>query len=146
MLYSRLQMAGEWGMDLVLPCRYSPGPLANDPANFYQHRWWSVLDGTFISIVTNENFLSNNSDFSLTIFNLSPVLAMYDYQCGITFNNKAAAQPYLLRSSTTTPYSGSIDVIISEKNSGYIYNNYSFTITIFHSLQCSYISHRSVSH
>ena len=133
-------------MDLVLPCRYSPGPLANDPNNFYQQTWWSVLDGTFFPISTDQNFLSNNSDFSLTLHNLSPVLAMYDYQCEISFNNNAPSQPYMLRSSSTfSSTDGNIDVIISQINSECM-KNFSFKVnkSIFFSLHFPYLSHRSV--
>ena len=133
-------------MDLVLPCRYSPGPLANDPNNFYQQTWWSILDGTFFPISTNQNFLSNNSDFSLTLYNLNPVLASYDYQCGISFNNNPPSQPYKLRSSTPISTDGKIDVIISQKDSGYI-ESFSFTMNkyTFSSLHCIYLFHRSAS-
>ena len=101
-------------MDLVLPCRYAPGPLAND--NFYQPIWTLLLNGQSapISSNNNNNFQANNSDFTLTIFKLNPILAMYNYTCGIEFLNDAS-QPYNLR-STTGSADDAIEVTISGIN------------------------------
>ena len=86
-IFIETEVTGVWGMDLVLPCRYAPGPLANDPNNFYQHAWTSILNGQFLPISSNNNnnFQDNNNNFDLTIVKLNPILAMYDYQCGIDF-------------------------------------------------------------
>ena len=109
------QQTGEWGMKIVLPCRYDPGPLANDPANFYSHTWWAILDGSSNSIDSNDNFQDSDSDYSLTLVKLNPILARYDYLCGIVFsNNDTSIQPYDLRSSSSSDVQNAIDVIISK--------------------------------
>ena len=100
-------------MDLVLPCRFAPGPLANDPANFYHHTWSSVLNGTINPVSSNANIQDNNSDFSLTLVKLNPILAEYDYLCDIDFSPPTLSQPYILRSSSGGK-EDAIDVIIKE--------------------------------
>ena len=110
-VFNKTELIGEWGKDLVLPCRYAPGPLAHDSANFYQHTWTSVLDGQFSPISSNNNFQDSNSDFTLTIVKLNPILALYDYQCGIEFANNAPLQPYMLKNSSDVE---AIDVMINE--------------------------------
>ena len=106
-VFSETEVIGVWGMDLVLPCRYAPGPLANDSNNFYQHTWSSCLDEMSNSI----NLQESNSDFTLTLVKLNPILAMYDYQCGIEFK-PVPSQPYNLRDSPADV--GVIDVMINE--------------------------------
>ena len=106
-------LKGEWGVDLVLPCRYAPGPLASDPANFYHHTWSSILNGTFNSVSSNANIQDNNSDFSLTLVKLNPILAMYVYLCGIEFSPPTLSQPYNLRESSHSQ-EDAIDVTIKE--------------------------------
>ena len=106
---------GVWGMDLVLPCRYAPGPLANDPGNFYRHTWSrkSVLEQSVNFVPSNNCFKDNNSDFSLTLLKLNPVLALYSYECDIDFLvNNVQIQPYLLRDSFRFDFW--IDVMIDE--------------------------------
>ena len=112
MVFNETEVTGEWGKDLVLPCRYAPGPLANDPDNFYYPTWRSFLDGNLISIFSN-NFQDSNIDFTRTVVKLNPILAMYDYQCSIDFN-MVPSQPYNLRDSPSDV--GVIDVIIFEIN------------------------------
>ena len=110
---SGTERTGKWGMELVLPCRYAPGPLANDPGNFYHHTWYSILNGTINLVSSSDNLQDNDSDFSLTLVKLIPILAEYDYLCEIDFSNNALSQPYLLMSSLGDEESA-IDVIISE--------------------------------
>ena len=103
------------GGDLNLPCRYAPGPLADDPANFYYHTWDSILNGTITSVSSNDNFQDNDTDFSLTLVKLNPILAEYDYLCNIEFSPPTPSQPYNLRDSSG---GNAIDVVIKEKIEG----------------------------
>ena len=111
-VFTPTKVLGVWGMDLVLPCRYVPGPLANDPINFYRHTWTLILHRQFIPISSNNSFQDSKSNFTLTIVQLNPILAMYDYQCDIEFSNGIPVQPYNLRSSPTD--FDAIDVMIDE--------------------------------
>ena len=103
----------KWGVDLVIPCRYAPGPLADDPANFYHHTWSSVLNGLFNPVSSNDNIQDNDTDFSLTLVKLNPILAEYKYLCDIVFSDNSPSQPYMLRSSSGGEEKA-IDVIIEE--------------------------------
>ena len=101
---------GEWGKKLVLPCRFTPGPIGND---FYHHTWISILNGGYKPVSPNDNIHDNNTDFSLTFVKLNPILAEYNYQCGIDFLDNDPSQPYYLRTSSND-LENAIDVIISE--------------------------------
>ena len=115
MVFDGTEVPGVWGEELVLPCRYSPGPLANDPSNFYQHTWISILDNQPVPVASNSNFHDNDNDFSLTIIKLNPILATYHYQCGIQFLvNGNQLQPYFLRDSPMDV--DPINVVINEMN------------------------------
>ena len=82
---SGANQTGKWGEDLVLPCRFAPGPLANDPTNFYHHTWSSSLNGAFNPVPSNSNNQDNSSDFSLTLVKLNPLLAEYDTCATLSF-------------------------------------------------------------
>ena len=60
---------------------------------------------------SNANFQDNNTDFSLTLVKLNPVLAMYNYRCDIKFSSNVPSQPYRLRDSPTDL---DVDVMIDE--------------------------------
>ena len=100
-------------MDLSLPCRFAPGPLANDQDNFYYHTWSSILNGTINPVSSNANIQDNDSDFSLTLVKLNPILAEYNYWCDIAFSPPTLSQPYVLRESSGGE-ERAIDVIIKE--------------------------------
>ena len=106
-------LTGKWGVDLVLPCRYAPGPLANDPATFYRHTWVSILNGALNPVSSNANIQDSDSDFSLTLVKLNPILAECDYLCDIDFSKNAPSQPYMLRRSSGGK-EDAIDVNITE--------------------------------
>ena len=107
--------SGMWGASLDLPCRYPPGPLANDPVEFYQHIWRTILNGQRSPIsFPSVNYRDNDTDFSLTIVQLNPFLARFNYQCGIDFLVKGVpSQPYNLRDSPTSP-ANAIEIVITE--------------------------------
>ena len=123
-------------MDLVLPCRYAPGPLASDPANFYHHTWRAILNGNFIPISSIDN-IQDNFDFSLTLFNVDPFLAQYDYLCDIIFSGNAPSQPYNL-SSSSGGVENAIDVIILEIEGHYMHKMISVSPNTFLFTQCTH--------